>query len=140
MKTSSQNNPNSNRKQVRWRLSEPIHAELAYHFRRGGHRSWDEFFTALLARWNNQPRPVPMPAPEKMFQTLQADFNHSRILMEDQIESFHEFETHQNELISLIQRLNGMLELVLTPAEEPPARPLSPMQEILQQVRPRRAR
>lgn len=108
----------SNTKRIQLRLSEPLRAKLAFHFRNEGHRSWDEFFSALMDRWTGNPSPSSSSSSETQFAALDSRLIHIESQLDlcrahnnNQSEIFQVFQTSQEQLVSQTERFIDLLEL-----------------------------
>lgn len=110
---------------IRFHLSEEFAAELNHVFRKSGCRSWDQFFGGLLARKNNDSKndaqtviQQKITSIENTIEKLVDQTAHFNLLLEGQIEALHNLNLSQEQLIALVNRLNGFLELAFELAGE----------------------
>lgn len=140
------NHPKSN---IRYRVSEQVAAELNHAFRQSGHRSWDEFFSALLARQTGNPeRPVETVIRQET-RLIRDDVSqlldrtgHYNLLLEEMVNSLHALEIEQKQLGGHVQRLVGFLQLAFELAgdqihESPENDDQSPEEAIFRKIRNR---
>lgn len=112
-------------KRIQIRLSEPTRAEIAFHFRNSGCRSWDEFMRKLLVHWNNPPRPPVTTVLEGEIQSVKDDIRtlmgqtgHFRLLMDGQTDALHDLYLSHQQLNAIVGRLNSFLQLAFELAGE----------------------
>ena len=110
---------------IRFHLSEEIASELNHIFRKSGYRSWDELIRVLLDHWNNRPQQPKVTIIEEkinsskdLIENLVHQTGHFNLLLEGQIEALHSIHLEQKQLIAIVDRLNGFLELAFELAGE----------------------
>ncbi len=112
-------------KRFNWRIKEETAAEFSHAYRNGGFRSWDEFIRELLELWNNQQKQTKLTTIEQEIISIKDTIEklvdrtgHFSLLSEGQIEALHSLHLEQEQLISLVDRLNNFLELAFDLAGE----------------------
>lgn len=139
-----------NTKQKRWRVTEKTAAKLAHFCREGGFRSWDDFFNALIDRWDHVACEPEVKSLEQAIQPVKEDVQrllsqtgHFRLLMDGQVEALHALHLGQEQLYAVVSRLNGFLQLAFELAgdkaspQEPADKDTSPEAEVIRQIRNR---
>jgi hypothetical protein len=139
-----------NTRQKRWRVTEKTAAKLAHFRREGGFRSWDDFFNALLNRWEDASREPEVQSFEQVIQPIKADLQtlasqtgHFRLLMDGQVEALHALHLGQEQLYAIVNRLNGFLQMAFElagdrpPTPKPDHKDLSPEEEAIRKIRNR---
>jgi hypothetical protein len=114
------NSPNSKREpRIRYHLSEGTAAELNHSRRKSAHSSWDEFFVAMLAKWNGtefQPKShleAQYTAVTQELQKLTATLIKIQTGMEIQGEFIQSIEQGQEQICDLMRKINLLLALAL---------------------------
>jgi len=101
-------------------VSEEIAAEMSHIRRQCGFRSWDEFYRALVQKWNER-RPssslsdaLKSPPPlNEVLQNLKADIGKLRGFTEAQEEAIQALIQEQTQTNELVRRFNMLLAITL---------------------------
>jgi hypothetical protein len=142
--------PNQPKSNIRYRVSEPVAAELAHARRQFSNANWNDFFISMLRKWKETPdsesqfesksqvKPV-----HQIFEKLELRLKELEEFLENQEELLQSVERGQEQIHELIQRMNLVLSLALevSGGEESKAAqaPATLRQSVIQKIRRHRA-
>ena len=109
----------------RWRISTEVASELVRVRRQSVYQSWDDFYRALLRKWQEMPMPLSEPRPMKddpvaaKLERLEAKLATLLTFAESQSQKREADQTGQERMAEVVRRIHDLLALALHASESP---------------------
>lgn len=113
---------------IRWHVSEEVATEMSRKMKVAGMKSWDDFFRAMMERWDAAPGELPAPSAKRLEgirQILREELDARESVNESLLRELQKLEAQHDIQVRLITRFTQFMDWIVQ-SKEPMDTPSTP--------------